>query len=47
MPHSKVLIVDDSQVDRMILKRAFHKAALDDFELEEASDAGIGARPPE
>ncbi|KIN61217.1 putative response regulator [Sulfitobacter noctilucae] len=39
MAASKILIVDDSTVDRMIMRRAFDKAEITEVELEEAPDA--------
>lgn len=39
MRQARILIVDDSQIDRMILRRAFAKADIKSIELEEAEDA--------
>ncbi|MEW9918775.1 response regulator [Marimonas sp. MJW-29] len=39
MRQARILIVDDSQIDRMILRRAFDKADLNTVDLEEAEDA--------
>ncbi len=39
MPKTRLLIVDDSQIDRMILIRAFNKANIPEIELIEACDA--------
>ena len=39
MREPKILIVDDSKIDRMILKRAFDKIVDNSIELTEAADA--------
>ena len=39
MSFTRILIVDDSSIDRMIMRRAFSKARIEGIEVEEAQDA--------